>query len=147
MLERTEIERLAQMAHALRPDWPVKSVHTWLAASYTDRAYRDVAVALAWVATDAKTVTPKRMDEMGPWWVATRAASNDATDTRFTRCKQPGHGSFPAANCSACRSEQIAGEGTRTDPRHTDPEHLAIYERGARRARAAIKVPTNGEVR
>lgn len=147
MLERTEIERLAQMAHALRPDWPVKSVHTWLAASYTDRAYRDVAVALAWVATDAKTVTPKRMDEMGPWWVATRAASSDATDTRFTRCPQPGHGSFPASNCGACRSEDIAGEGTRTDPRHTDPEHLAIYERGARRARAAIKVPTNGEVR
>jgi hypothetical protein len=50
MLTKTEAERLAAAAHALRPDWPVSSLLTYL-SRHKASAYRDVAVALAWIAT------------------------------------------------------------------------------------------------
>lgn len=144
MLSRTEIERLAAAAHELRPDWAVKSLCTWLQTSHAHRAYRDVAVALAWVACDPLTKTPKRMDEMGPWWQAVKAAGSDATDVRFPRCTEPGHKSFPAHNCGACRAEQL--EATReASAATTDPEQADINARGARRARAALTTKTTTE--
>lgn len=145
MLSRTEVERLAAMANALRPDWPVRSLCTLIAADHQHRAYRDVAVALAWIATDTATVTPKRMSEAGPWWIATRAAGSDATDHRFVRCPEPGHGSFPASNCSACRSEDLEG----THPRSLEPTPAPVrdtYRRGAAAARAVLGTTTTTEV-
>jgi len=139
MLSRTEIERLAQAAHALRPDWPVSSLCTWLQADHATRAYRDVAVALAWVACDPQTQTPKRMNEMGPWWQAVRQAGSDATDIHFERCQEPGHSSFPAWNCAACRSEEIAdthGRSERPDPNVPDP---AVTAAGAALVRTAMR--------
>ena len=53
-LTKTEAERLAAAANALRPDWPVSSLLTYL-SKHKARAYRDVAVALAWIATDPQT--------------------------------------------------------------------------------------------
>lgn len=71
MLSRTEVERLAAMGNALRPDWPVNSLTTHIQSNYMTRAYRDVACALAYVATDPKTNNPARMKESGPWWRTT----------------------------------------------------------------------------
>lgn len=139
MLSRTEVERLAAMANALRPDWSVKSLCTWLLEAHATKAYRDVAVALAWIATDPATRTPKRMDELGPWWTAARAASSDANDTHYPRCTEPGHKSFPAANCGACRSEHIGGEGTRDDPRLHTEQHELAYTVGPALARLAMR--------
>jgi hypothetical protein len=68
MPTRTELERLAAMASALRPDWPARSVLTYLERDQSHRAYRDLAVALAFVAADPVTITPRRLSEVGPWW-------------------------------------------------------------------------------
>ncbi|QCB93316.1 hypothetical protein [Cellulomonas shaoxiangyii] len=138
MLSRTEIERLAAAAHALRPDWPVRSLCTWLQTDHAARAYRDVAVALAYIATDAATQTPKRMNEMGPWWSAVKLAGSDATDHRFARCDVIGHGSYAAWNCGACRAEQIAADDATPTPTTPDPERAAIASRGAQQAREAL---------
>lgn len=135
MLSRTEVERLAAMAHELRPDWPVSSLCTWLMASHANRAYRDVAVALAWVAADTATRTPKRMDEAGPWWQAVRTAGSDATYHHFERCAQVGHTSYPAYNCSACRSEALQVDKVIPDP---DPDAAEVTSRGADKARRAL---------
>lgn len=109
MLERPEIERLAAAAAALRPEWPIKSLCTFLARDHAHRAYADVAIALTAIAVDPKTKTPKRMNELGPWWAAASAAFGDrANDTRYERCTVDGHRSYPAANCGACRSETLA---------------------------------------
>jgi hypothetical protein len=109
MLNRTEIERLAQAANAHRPDWPVKSLCTWLMADHAHRPLRDVAVALAWIATDPGTKTPKRMNEAGPWWTAVRATSSDSHEPlRFPRCSIDGHTSYRADNCGACRADWLA---------------------------------------
>src|SRR5690554_2089445 len=111
-LSRTEIERLAAMANALRPDWPVRSLCTWLNADHARRPYRDVAVALAYVATDPATQMPKRMNEAGPWWAAVRGATEDGKPLHYARCEVDGHRSYPASSCGACRADQMAADDT-----------------------------------
>lgn len=119
MLTRTEIERLAQSANALRPDWTVRSLCTWLLADHAHRPLRDVAVALAWIATDPGTKLPKRMNEAGPWWIAVRATGADGQEPlRFPRCPIDGHGSYRADNCGACKADRLAVEG---EPVHQAP--------------------------
>lgn len=109
MLTKTEIERLAGMANALRPDWPVNSLTTAVAALRT-RAYRDVAVALAWIATDANTKTPGRIAEPGPWWKATQADS--PTPTIHVRPQCPDHPSQDAGTCAPCARLAAATDHT-----------------------------------
>ena len=96
-MNRTEIERLAGAANKLRPDWPWKSLVTFIELHMMDRAYRDVAVALAWVACDPATKTPKRVLESGPWWQAA-VVGEPASTNIITRCE---HGE-PGARCLEC---------------------------------------------
>lgn len=111
----TELTRLADMAHALRPDWHARSVRAWLATNVRTRAYRDVAVALAAIACDSTTTTPARLDESGPWWAAAVAAGGASTPLpgpgSSKRCDRPGHEHEPAATCRACRAELVAVDG------------------------------------
>ena len=99
MISRDETERLAAMANALRPSWPVKSLTTFIVNELTRRTYREVAIALAWVATDPATDTPKRMLEAGPWWNASRAQAATVSVV-VTRCGE--HTAHPAARCPEC---------------------------------------------
>lgn len=103
MISRDETERLAAMANALRPDWPLKSLTTFIVNELTRRTYREVAIALAWIATDPATDTPKRMLEAGPWWNASRAQAATVSVV-VTRC--PEHPEHPAARCPACDSRR-----------------------------------------
>jgi hypothetical protein len=99
MLSQTEAHRLAAAIHALRADWPLASLSTFIRTKLADKAYRDAAVALAWVATDEKTTTPARVLEAGPWWRAAQAG--DATVSAIThRC--PEHPEHKAASCPEC---------------------------------------------
>lgn len=143
MLSRTEIERLAASAHDLRPDWPISSLVTWLQADHAHRAYRDVAVALAYVATDSDTRTPKRMNETGPWWGVGPAAAG-TTDIRFERCQKPGHTSFPAWNCGACRSEEIGNPDPAAPVVMVDDEQRQMNARWVEKIRAATKTERAG---
>ncbi len=128
MISRDETERLAAMANALRPDWPLKSLTTFIVNERTRRTYREVAIALAWVATDPATDTPKRMLEAGPWWNASRAQAATVSVV-VTRC--PEHPEHPAARCPACDSrrgevDHDAGvaavrEALRSAPRYEPP--------------------------
>ena len=101
MISRDETERLAAMANALRPDWPLKSLTTFIVNELTRRTYREVAIALAWIATDPATDTPKRMLEAWPWWNASRAQAATVSVV-VTRCAVQGHEHLPAARCPAC---------------------------------------------
>ncbi len=128
MISRDETERRAAMADALRPDWPLKSLTTFIVNELTRRTYREVAIALAWVATDPATDTPKRMLEAGPWWNASRAQAATVSVV-VTRC--PEHPEHPAARCPACDSrrgevDHDAGvaavrEALRSAPRYEPP--------------------------
>ena len=127
MISRDETERLAAMANALRPDWPLKSLTTFIVNELTRRTYREVAIALAWIATDPATDTPKRMLEAGPWWNASRAQAATVSVV-VTRC--PVHPEHPAARCPLCETrgevDHDAGvaavrEALRSAPRYEPP--------------------------
>jgi len=67
MSSPNEIARLAAAVNLLRPDWPTASLQTYL-GKHASRPYRDLALAMTWIALDAATRTPARLDEHGPWW-------------------------------------------------------------------------------
>lgn len=143
-LSRTEIERLAAAAHALRPDWPTRSLCTWLQTDHAGAAYRDVALALAWVACDPATQTPKRMNESGPWWAAT-TAGGEATRPAVPRptdprCTVPGHEHELARACRACTADRMAAmlPATLPDPLTPTPGQAETNTRGAALVRAAL---------
>src|ERR1035437_658453 len=100
MPSMNEIERLAAATNAIRPEWPVKSLITILARDHVARPYRDLAVALAWIATDARTKTPARLAEAGPWWTATSMTEGRGPGQTVMRC--PDHSAYKAGGCPAC---------------------------------------------
>lgn len=71
-----DIDRLAAAANAMRPDWPLSSLRTFIRKHMAHRPVRDAAVALAWITCEPNTATPARVLEAGPWWRA--AAIEDA---------------------------------------------------------------------
>lgn len=77
-MNEIEAQRLASAVNALRADWPLPSLRTWIWANLARRAYRDAAVALVWVAVDPATKMPARVLENGPWWGATLTAGSAA---------------------------------------------------------------------
>lgn len=136
MPTRTEIEQLAAMGHALRPDWPTRSLVTHLARNHAERPYAHVAVALAWVATDPRTKTPARLAENGPWWAATRATSTPST---WQAC--PDHPGQPAGRCRECDRS-----GT---PRPADfmAEFRALRRASSRTKTGTVVPPTEGSIK
>lgn len=79
MMDQTQIDRAALAIHALRPDWRADSLRTFIGGQRTtaglalaDMAWRDVVLALSWVACDPETRVPSRVLSPGPWWEAAR---------------------------------------------------------------------------
>lgn len=128
-----EIARIAGAMNQIRPDWPVNSLRSFLTNNHASRAYRDLMVAGVVVALDEKTETPRLLNQNGPWWVAAQRAGGTYTDIHFARCPEPGHTSYPAHNCGACRTEAL--EST-TETEVVDRGEA--YEKGAALVRAAL---------
>ena len=104
MIDKADAERIAQAIHDLRPEWPAQSVLT-LIGNHDDlrtRAYRDLAVALTFVACDPASLTPGRVREQGPWWQHT-TAQKATVSAVTTRC--PEHPQHAAWNCPDCDAE------------------------------------------
>ena len=104
MTTDNELQRLAMAANAIRPEWPVRSLVTLL-TKHAARPYRDLAVALAWIATDAQTKTPARLAEAGPWWTATSMTEGAGPTQSRMRC--PDHGANHAGHCPECIAAAI----------------------------------------
>lgn len=114
-----EKDRIAAAFHQLRPDWPAKSIRTLLdRTTLTDRARRDVIVALGWVSAEEGTATPARVLENGPWWTAagvtgtvtkrhptpTTACTNCGGDLGAC-CEYPSSRIEPSIDCAARAAE------------------------------------------
>lgn len=150
MIDHDGTHRLAAMANALRPDWPVKSLVTFIGANLQQRTYREAAIALAWVACDPVTETPKRLLEAGPWWSATRAQAATVSVIP-TRCGE--HPTRRALDCPECAETASADptEGAaavraalREAPRYVDPAVIAARQAEHRRL-AAERAALRGE--
>jgi hypothetical protein len=93
-----ERQRLAAMGHTLRPDWPAGSLFALITDQLQNRSYRDIAIALAFIATDPTTRTPGRLKEHGPWWEAARPAAT-TTQRGNSRCDKCGIFHAPTSPC------------------------------------------------
>lgn len=148
MASPDELERVAAAMNALRPDWPVRSLVTFLERHHAARPYRDLAIAAAAVATDTRTTTPNLLNEHGGWWAAAQAVTGTGGGGAIPRpndprCDEPGHEHELARNCRACRSEALA----RSDDQPAEhvataltAEQAALNARGARAVIAALNV-------
>ena len=119
MATRTEIERIAAAMNALRPNWPARSLVTFLETHHASRPYQDLAVAAVFVACDPRTTTPELLNQPAPWRVAgrTTGATGGPPGPRVPRCPIHPH---EAERCSACRSEWLAGDGWPHGTHHPD---------------------------
>ena len=118
MLSIEEVSRLAAAVNCLRPDWPVKSLETHIKANHINRSYRDLACALAYIATDAQTQTPARLMEAGPWWRTTEESRQTPMGRRIP-C--PEHPDQSAGRCRPCATRDRA-----------TPEQIAAHRQRAR---------------
>lgn len=93
MADPDEIARLAAAINILRPEWPIKALITHLTTHHAARPYRDLGLALTWIALDPATRTPARLREHGPWWEVCAANREAATrlPPRHTPCDEPDH--------------------------------------------------------
>lgn len=111
MPDPQELDRLAAAMNLLRPEWPTRSIRTYLDRHAT-RPYADLLVAAAWICGDPKTTTPARLGEHGPWWVAAGLSTAKGTPIvgpgKEPRCPHPGHEHELARACRACRAELLA---------------------------------------
>lgn len=110
MPSETELERLAAMGNAIRPEWPTKSLLTHLRTHHADRAYRDLAVALAYIATDPQTLTPARLKESGPWWRTTEEQTRTPVGRRIPCVYHPDQ---PAGRCEPCKDQRATPDQIR----------------------------------
>jgi hypothetical protein len=105
MITKNEAERLAQAVNAFRPDWPIKSLLTFIGRELIGRPFQDVAVALVWVATDPRTQTPKRVLEAGPWWRPVDDRPSGTPTPSRPRC--PDHPGQPL-DCPTCAEARLS---------------------------------------
>lgn len=102
-----EIARIADAINGLRPDWPVNSLKTWITRNLGDRPYRDLAVALTWVACDANTAGPARVLEWGEWWAATRTYRAGPGSIAGPCPDHPDDPAQTATKCARCTAELV----------------------------------------
>jgi hypothetical protein len=131
MPSESEMRRLAGMVNKLRPEWRAQSVYSLLAEKHADRAFADLAVALAWVSADPASQTPARINDHGPWWLATRFnAGNSEVQLpgpgKEPACDRAGHEHELARNCRACAAERLADTDADDAPMHAAPPPEAI---------------------
>ena len=117
MASREEIQRIAGAMNALRPDWRVSSLTTFLTDRCSARSYRALAIAAAAIATDPRCTTPNLLAQDGPWWAGAFQASGERefsprpSDPSWPFCETPGHPRVrPGTTCQRCEREAIADD-------------------------------------
>jgi hypothetical protein len=150
MINKTQAERLAASTHALRPDWPVNSLMTLL-AELRDWPLRDLACALAWIATDQDadgnyiTQSPARIKQQGPWiedadkaaaliQARQKAAADAAERKREIRQRQAA-----TARCTICDHEGRLADGGLCRHDTSPDERAAKAKAHADQARVEVK--------
>ena len=122
-----EVTRLAQAVNALRPDWNVRSLQTFITNQLPDRTYKAAAAAFVMIATDPTTDTPARILQPGPWW---------GDDEQGCQLNSGTGGYGPTCRCGKTRARHNEAESkVAPELRHefeTDAEHETRLRREQR---------------
>lgn len=68
MLTTSELTRISRAIIAIRPEWQLNEVYTFLEQRMRDRGFHELATAAVWVAADPLTKKIIRLEASGPWW-------------------------------------------------------------------------------
>lgn len=137
-ISSTQAQYLAQLTHALRPDWDVPGIRAAISRARHRAPADDIALALIRLTRRDDLRTPAILAEDGPHWLAPDL--RQVRDSRRPKC--PAHLVETRVGdglCPLCLADVKGGDGNGGEGRRADPDHLDIYRRGARRARAAIR--------
>jgi len=135
-INAAQSQALARLVHELHPTWDIPGIAAAISKSKDRGTIEEICIAAVRVAMRDDLRSPAILASDGPHW---RGPAGPVTnDHRFDRCPEPGHQSFPAWNCSACRSEDLEGTHPGSTPVR-DRDRADVYDRGAAMARAAIK--------
>lgn len=130
---------LAQLVALLSGDkrWDVAGIRPALSKARHRAPAHELAIAAIRCAVSPDAKTPAVIGMDGQHW---GPGTTTTEPVRYARCPEPGHTSFPAWNCAACRSEQLAA----TDDQTAAPtlaiseDQAAVNARGAANARRAL---------
>lgn len=121
MAEPKQLALIASIGHLLHPDWPERSLRTWIDTNYAGAQHNGYQLAVAAFAcwADPATNAWSRLKESGPWWRAAAAAGSTERGAltgpprRGEDCeKHPGN--YRDA-CAGCRADQLVEATGRTD--------------------------------
>ncbi len=131
---------LAQLVALLSGDkrWDAAGVRSAISKARHKAPAAELAIAAIRCAINPDAKTPAVIGMDGPHW--STGSSVTATDHRYARCQEPGHSSFPAWNCAACRSERLAApdEQTAAPTLAISEDQAATNARGAANAKRAL---------
>ena len=131
-IDRDQAHALAALIATLRPDWWPPGIRKARSDARTRGTAWDLAHAALYAAQDPAVRTPAVIALPGDHW---RGRSlGDGTPIHYPRCPEPGHTSYRADNCGACRAEQLEA----TAPRETAPGGVPMPDE----VRRAIQRPT-----
>ena len=131
-IDRDQAQALAALIATLRPDWQPPGILKALSDARTRGTAWDLAHAALYAAQDPSVRTPAVIALPGDHW---RGRSlGDGTPIHYPRCPEPGHTSYRADNCGACRAERLEA----TAPRETPPGGAPMPDE----VRRAIQRPT-----
>lgn len=133
-ITRDQARALASLVAALRPDWDSPGILKALSDARERGNPFALAHAALYAAETLTNRTPAVIALTGDHWTKGRALG-ESNPIRFDRCPEPGHGSFPAHNCSSCRSEGLESSEPRPERSAADIE---AYTRGAQAVREAL---------
>lgn len=135
-----DVQRLATATNALRPDWPTRSIATFLTRNLAGRPLHDAARIIVWIATEPgqtpgtyRNDTPRLATEDGPWTAALIArATDEPTPTPVGWCTLHRCEDSTARPCQMCRQDRAQAV--------TDPEQIT---NAIAAVRANIRPTTN----
>lgn len=98
-----QIEGLALMLHAARPEWPLAPLRAIIEKNREVPSYQAVVIAAITKATEPSCMTPAPIFTPGPHWPEEARTKIHAPDC-------PDHIGKPAHNCAGCWADVKAGD-------------------------------------
>lgn len=105
-ITRPQADALAALVHAMRQEWDVAGIVRALWDARDRGSAFELAIAAIHCASDLTNRTPAVIALAGVHWTKGKALGMTGGGN-FVRCPQPGHTSFPAHNCGACRMDAL----------------------------------------
>lgn len=119
MADQKTLAKLAAVGHLWRPDWPEKSIRTYLTEHHAGDTDYELGVMAFACWTDPATTTPARLRENGPWRRAATAAASlergalTGPPKRGEDCRL--HPGEYADACRCCAADALVEATGRTD--------------------------------